>query len=134
MTIDIQEWERQLQRELAEIRSSSKHLADAIAVVRGRGEVPVSSSRSMRTATSPTCGSLLVPCVGLATSSPQRCSTATVKRGRMRKPSPNVCSVKLTRVSTTSFNVYIANKLPKIGVGPRRKRRSKPPMMLTLSA
>ncbi|MFQ6331607.1 hypothetical protein ACLMAL_36555 (plasmid) [Nocardia sp. CWNU-33] len=40
MTTDIQEWERQLQRELAEIRSSSKRLADEVAVVRGRGEVP----------------------------------------------------------------------------------------------
>ncbi|WP_433685459.1 YbaB/EbfC family nucleoid-associated protein [Nocardia sp. CA-119907] len=39
MTTDIQEWERQLQRELAEMRSNSEQLASAIAVVRGRGEV-----------------------------------------------------------------------------------------------
>ncbi|WP_040700445.1 YbaB/EbfC family nucleoid-associated protein [Nocardia vinacea] len=38
MTTDIQEWERQLQRELTEIRSNSQQLAAAIAVVRGRGE------------------------------------------------------------------------------------------------
>ncbi|WP_433755813.1 YbaB/EbfC family nucleoid-associated protein [Nocardia sp. CA-135398] len=38
MTTDIQEWERQLQRELAEIRSHSQQLAAAIAVVRGRSE------------------------------------------------------------------------------------------------
>ncbi|WP_329405699.1 hypothetical protein OG563_28500 [Nocardia vinacea] len=39
MTTDIQEWERQLQRELTEIRSNSQQLAAAIAVVRGHGEV-----------------------------------------------------------------------------------------------
>lgn len=39
MTTDIQEWERQLQRELAEMRSNSQQLASVIAVVRGRGEV-----------------------------------------------------------------------------------------------
>ncbi|MEV6135201.1 hypothetical protein AB0L63_03860 [Nocardia sp. NPDC051990] len=39
MTTDIQEWERQLQRELTEIRSHSQQLAAAIAVVRGRGEL-----------------------------------------------------------------------------------------------
>jgi DNA-binding protein YbaB len=39
LTTDIQEWERQLQRELAEMRSNSQQLASAIAVVRGRGEV-----------------------------------------------------------------------------------------------
>lgn len=38
MTTDIQEWERQLQRELTEIRSNSQQLAAAIAVVRGRSE------------------------------------------------------------------------------------------------
>ncbi|WP_433661093.1 hypothetical protein ACQPW1_02115 [Nocardia sp. CA-128927] len=39
MTTDIQEWERQLQRELAEIRRSGQQLAKATAVVRGSGEV-----------------------------------------------------------------------------------------------
>ncbi|MFE9322516.1 hypothetical protein ACIHDR_24345 [Nocardia sp. NPDC052278] len=38
MTTDIQEWERQLQRELTEIRSHSQQLAAAIALVRGRSE------------------------------------------------------------------------------------------------
>ncbi|WP_433659166.1 hypothetical protein ACQPW1_43095 [Nocardia sp. CA-128927] len=36
---DIQEWERQLEQDLADIRRSSAQLASAIAVVRGRGEV-----------------------------------------------------------------------------------------------
>ncbi|WP_378736084.1 hypothetical protein [Nocardia brasiliensis] len=36
---DIQEWERQLKQDLADIRRSSAQLAIAIAVVRGRGEV-----------------------------------------------------------------------------------------------
>ncbi|CAM3953904.1 hypothetical protein NONI108955_01285 [Nocardia ninae] len=36
---DIQEWERQLMQDLADIRRSSAQLASAIAVVRGRGEV-----------------------------------------------------------------------------------------------
>lgn len=36
---DIQEWEQQLQHELAEIRRSSQQLAKAVSAVRGRGEV-----------------------------------------------------------------------------------------------
>ncbi|WP_216912444.1 hypothetical protein [Nocardia noduli] len=35
---DIQEWEGQLEQELAEIRRSGDRLADAVAAVRGRGE------------------------------------------------------------------------------------------------
>ncbi|WP_406272330.1 hypothetical protein OH799_32555 [Nocardia sp. NBC_00881] len=35
---DIEAWERQLERELDEIRRSSAQLANAIAAVRGRGE------------------------------------------------------------------------------------------------
>lgn len=36
---DLQEWERQLQDQLADIRRESRQLADAVAGVRGRGEV-----------------------------------------------------------------------------------------------
>ncbi|GAA5096938.1 hypothetical protein [Nocardia iowensis] len=38
MTTDIQEWEQQLQRDLAEIRRSGEKLAGALGAVRGRGE------------------------------------------------------------------------------------------------
>jgi hypothetical protein len=37
--IDLQEWERQLQQRLAEVRHNSQKLATAAARVRGRGEV-----------------------------------------------------------------------------------------------